>query len=68
MHSGRDGQVLDVVHPHKLTALMGAVCSGKDSSMWPENCQPVPGDDVIHVFPKKMDPAAEVLLSGAAHL
>jgi len=59
-HAGRNGEVLDVVHSHKLSALMGAVCSGHDKSLWLEGCAPVPGDDVIHVMPKKLDPAAEV--------
>lgn len=58
--AGREGQVLDVVHVHKHMALMGALCSSQDRSMWPENATAVPGDDVVHVFPKKLDPAAEV--------
>lgn len=56
----RQGQFLDVVHVHKPTALMGAVCTHREPSMWPEECQSVPGDDVVHVLPKKMDPSAEV--------
>lgn len=65
LFTGRNGQVLDVVHPHKLTCQMGAMrdcamASGRDPSMWPEGAQAVAGDDVIHVFPKKLDPDAEV--------
>lgn len=56
----RQGQFLDVVHVHKPTALMGAVVTAREPSMWPEECQAVPGDDVVHVLPKHLDPAAEV--------
>jgi hypothetical protein len=56
----REGTFLDVVHAHKPSALMGAVVSSREPSMWPAECQAVPGDDVIHVLPKQLDPSAEV--------
>jgi hypothetical protein len=62
-NTDREGGVLDVVHPFKPSALMGAVCSSSDPSHWPEGCQAVPGDDVIHVMPKLLEPAAEVRCS-----
>ena len=60
MRAGRNGQLLDVVHRLKPSALDGAVCSGRDADTWPEGTQDVPGDDVIHVRPKLLDPQAEV--------
>lgn len=59
-HAGREGTILDVVHKHKPSALDFAIVSSRDKDIWPEGLQEVVGDDVIHVLPKKLDPAAEV--------
>lgn len=59
-HAGREGTILDVVHKHKPSALDFAIVSSRDKDIWPEGVQEVVGDDVIHVLPKKLDPAAEV--------
>ncbi len=45
---------------------MGAICTNRDPSMWPEGCQAVPGDDVVHVMPKLLEPKAEVRSSKTA--
>jgi len=58
----RQGQFMDVVHVHKPTALMGAICTHREPSMWPEECQAVPGDDVVHVLPKKLEPGCEAIV------
>jgi hypothetical protein len=57
---GRDGALLDTVHKHKPSALDAAVVSGEDRELWPEGTHEVPGDEVIHVRPKQLDPKAEV--------
>ena len=51
---------MDVAHVHKPSALKEAVVTHRDRGIWPDECQQVPGDDVIHVLPKQLDPAAEV--------
>lgn len=57
---GRDGSVLDNIHKHKPSALDGALVSSLDKDLWTEGTQEVPGDEVIHVRPKQLDPQAEV--------
>jgi len=57
----REGNILDTVHPHKPSALEFALVSNRDKDCWLEGTQDLPGDDVIHVLPKKLDPAAEVI-------
>lgn len=60
LHADRQGQVADVVHLHKPTAMDGALCTSRDKTYWPEECQALEGDEVIHMLPKKLDPSAEV--------
>ena len=62
--SGRDGSILDVVHKHKPSALDAAVVTAADRELWPEGTHEVPGDEVIHVRPKQLDPKAEVSCGG----
>eukprot|EP00195_Chlamydomonas_chlamydogama_P005623 CAMPEP_0202898432 /NCGR_PEP_ID=MMETSP1392-20130828/6957_1 /ASSEMBLY_ACC=CAM_ASM_000868 /TAXON_ID=225041 /ORGANISM="Chlamydomonas chlamydogama, Strain SAG 11-48b" /LENGTH=338 /DNA_ID=CAMNT_0049584357 /DNA_START=110 /DNA_END=1123 /DNA_ORIENTATION=- len=58
----RAGKLLDTVTIHKPSALDGAIVTNKDRAYWSEDVQDVVGDDVIHVLPKKLDPAAEVIV------
>ncbi len=50
------------MHAHKATALFGAISTHREPSLWPEGCQAVPGEDVVHVMPKLLEPKAEVLV------
>lgn len=56
----RQGEVHDVVHCHKPSAIDGALVSSRDKGYWPEGCQAVEGDDVIHFLPKLVGPPVEV--------
>lgn len=60
IHADRECKILDTVNKHKPSALEYALVSSREKAGWLEGTYELPGDDVIHVLPKKLDSSAEV--------
>jgi hypothetical protein len=56
------GRVHDTLNARKPIALDGALVKGSEPQALPEEAQPVSGDDVIYMFPKRFERQVEVLM------